>query len=91
MAKYSNISYFESRPDIVKIFDDLEAYRNYCVFEMVEFNEAAMYNRADKNWSNYEYSKKPKREWKQREGGGNYNRSGGSNYSRGGGARNFTR
>lgn len=85
MAKYSNTSYFESRPDIVKIFDDLEAYREYCVFEMVDFNEAALYNRADKNWSNYEYSKKPKREWKPR---GEFNRSGAA---RSGQARNFTR
>ena len=76
-------SYFAVRPDIVKIFDDLEAYREYCVFEMVEFNEAALYNRQDKNWQNYEYSKKPRRPR------GEYNRSGGA--ARSGAARNFTR
>jgi hypothetical protein len=84
MAKQT-ISYFAARPDIVKIFDDLEAYREYCVFEMVEFNEAALYNRNDKNWQHYEASKRPRREWKPR---GEYNRSGAS---RSGQARNFTR
>lgn len=84
MAK-QNISYFTARPDIVKLFDDLEAYRDYCVFEMIDFNEAALYNRNDKNWVNYEYSKKPKRDWKPR---GEYNRGGAS---RSGAARNFTR
>lgn len=82
MAK---ISYFETRPDIVKLFDDLEAYRAFCVFEMLEFNEAALYNRQDKNWQAYEFSKRPRREWKARS---EYNRSGAS---RSGAARNFTR
>lgn len=75
-------SYFASRPDIVKIFDDLEAYRNYCVFEMIEFNEAALYNRQDRNWQAYEASKRPRRPR------GEYNRSGAA---RSGAARNFTR
>ena len=74
-------SYFESRPDIVKIFDDLEAYREYCVFEMIEFNEAALYNRHDRNWQAYEYSKRPRREGKPRSSGA----------ARSGQARNFTR
>lgn len=77
MAKY-HASYFETHPNIVKLFDDLEAYRDFCVMELLEFNEAALYNRADKNWQAYEYSKRPRREWKPRndQQRGNYNRSG---------------
>lgn len=82
-------SYFTARPDIVKIFDDLEAYRNFCVFEMIEFNEAALYNRYDRNWQAYESGKRPRKEWKPR---GEYNRGGNnSGASRSGQARNFTR
>jgi hypothetical protein len=76
-------SYFENRPDIVKIFDDLEAYRDFCVFEMIEFNEKALYNRQDKNWQAYEQSKRPRRPR------GEFNRSGGQ--ARSGQARNFAR
>ena len=32
MAKnYNDYSYFENRPDVVKIFDDLDKYREFCV------------------------------------------------------------
>ena len=73
MAKYTNTSYFETRPDIVKIFDDLEKFHDYCRFEMVEFNPSNLYNRESQIWNNYYHSNKPKKEWKPR---GEYNRSG---------------
>lgn len=88
MAKYT-VSYFETHPNIVKLFDDLEAYRDFCASEMIEFNEAALYKRDDKNWQHYEYSKRPRREWKPRGEYNSNNRSGG--YSRSGQARNFSR
>ena len=35
MAKnYKDYAYFENRQDVVKIFDDLEAYHNWCRFEL---------------------------------------------------------
>jgi len=61
MAKYSNTSYFESRPDIVKIFDDLEKFRDFCRFEMCDFNEANLYNRNSQIWNNYYYSTRPRK------------------------------
>ena len=78
MAKQANVSYFESRPDIVKIFDDLEKFHDYCRFEMVEFNEANLYNRASPIWNQYFNSTRPR---KQREWNGSreYNRSGNGN------------
>lgn len=86
MAKQYNTSYFEARPDIVKIFDDLEKFHDYCRFEMVEFNPANLYNRESQIWNNFYHANRPRKEWKPR---GEYNRSGGA--SRGGYARNFTR
>jgi hypothetical protein len=60
MAKnYKAISYFEDRPDVVKIFDDLEAFHNFCRFEMCEFNEANLYNRSSDIWNRfYHYNRK---------------------------------
>jgi hypothetical protein len=76
MAK-NKTSYFESRPDIVKIFEDLEKFHDYCRFEMVEFNEANLYNRDSQIWNNYYFSNRP------RKPRGEFNRSGNrNNYSR---------
>jgi hypothetical protein len=64
MAKnYNDYSYFENRADVVKIFDDLEAYLDYCKMEMFPFNEADLYNRESWAWRNFEKSKRPKKPW----------------------------
>ena len=44
---YKNISYFETRPDIVKIFDDLEGFLDWCKIEGAPFDESDLYNRID--------------------------------------------
>jgi hypothetical protein len=62
MAKnYKDIDYFANRPDIVKIFDDLEAFLDFCRLEMAPFNEADLYNRESWAWRNFEKSKRPKK------------------------------
>jgi len=62
MAKnYKEISYFSTRPDIVKIFDDLEAFHNYCRLELHPFDESHLYNRESWVWRNFEKSKRPKK------------------------------
>ena len=64
MAKnYKDTSYWASNPHIVKIFDDLEAFHDWCRFEMCEFNEAHLYNRESWQWRNFEKSKRPKKPW----------------------------
>jgi hypothetical protein len=61
MAKnYKEINYFETRPDIVKIFDDLEAFHNWCRLEMAPFDESHLYNRESWAWRNYDKSRRPK-------------------------------
>ncbi len=67
---YKNLDYFANRPDIVKIFDDLDAFRDFCRFEMCEFNEANLYNRQSDIWNRYFQSTRP------RKPRGEYNRSG---------------
>ena len=82
MAKnYKEISYFSDRPDIVKIFDDLEAFHNFCRFEMAPFDESHLYNRESWAWRNFEKSLRPKKQWdnNNRKPRGEFNRSGGNN------------
>jgi hypothetical protein len=62
MAKnYKEYKYFENRLDIVKIFDDLEAFRDWCCLEMAPFDESFLYNRESWAWRNFEKSRRPKR------------------------------
>lgn len=40
---YKDYRYFENRPDVVKIFEDLEDFHDFCRLEMCEFNPAHLY------------------------------------------------
>ncbi len=75
MAKnYRDVNYWEAKPEIVKIFDDLEKFKDFCRFELCDFNEANLYNRDSQEWNNYYYSTRP------RKPRGEYNRGGNNNY-----------
>lgn len=81
MAKnYNDYSYFENRPDVVKIFDDLEKFHDFCRLELAPFDESHLYNRDSWVWRNYEKSLRPKKQWDNRKPRGEYNRSGNNNY-----------
>lgn len=62
-------SYFEKRPDIVKIFDDLDKFRDFCRFELLPFDEKDLYNRKSPIWNQYYYSQKPRKPRSERSGG----------------------
>jgi hypothetical protein len=82
MAKnYKDVDYFATRPDIVKLFDDLEAFHNFCRLELAPFNEADLYNRDSWAWRNFEKSLRPKKPQDGfRKPKGEYSRSGNNNY-----------
>lgn len=40
-------------PLIRKIFDDLDAFRDYCRFEGKPFHEASLYKKGDRVWEGY--------------------------------------
>ena len=64
MAKnYNDYAYFANRPDVVKIFDDLDAFLNYCRLELAPYNPADLYNRESWVWRNFEKSRRPKKAW----------------------------
>jgi hypothetical protein len=43
-----------SNPTVNKVFNDLDAYRDYCRFEGKVFDEKALYNKEDPNWQAYQ-------------------------------------
>jgi hypothetical protein len=62
MAKdYKKISYFSTRPDIVRVFDDLDNYLNYCRGNLRPFNPADLYRKDSAEFQAYLNSRRPKR------------------------------
>ena len=60
MSKVQNTgSYLQNRPDVSKIFDDLEVFHDFCRFELMPFNPADLYNRSSWVWRAYERSLNP--------------------------------
>ena len=60
---YKEYKYFENRPDVVKIFEDLEAFHDFCRIELLPFNEADLYNKHSRIWQSFERGTNP-RPWK---------------------------
>jgi hypothetical protein len=46
--------YLVMKPDVTKLFDDLEAWHDHCRFEMIDFNPADLYkSKAYRDWTYY--------------------------------------
>ena len=43
-----------TNPVVNKVFNDLDAYRDYCRFEGRVFDEKALYKKDDSNWQAYQ-------------------------------------
>lgn len=55
MAKnYRKFSYFDSKPEVVKIFNDLEDYLDFCRMELLPYDPSHLYNRHNYVWRAYE-------------------------------------
>lgn len=61
MKNYKKISYFASRPDIVKIFEDLEEFYNFCRVELRKYDPAELYKKNAPNYRAFLKSKNPTR------------------------------
>ena len=61
IKNYKDYAYFENRPDVVKIFDDLDAYHDFCRFELRDFNPADLYRRDSQNYGAFLASRRPRR------------------------------
>jgi hypothetical protein len=58
---YKDYQYFANRPDVVKVWEDLEAYHDWCRLELCNFNPADLYRKESTNYQSYLNSKRPKR------------------------------
>ncbi len=68
MAKnYREVSYFQTRPDVVKIFEDLERYLDFCRINLYPFNEADLYNNKSPIYREFEGIKKPRRDFDRKD------------------------
>lgn len=54
------------KKEVVKIFNDLEEYHNFCRFEMREFNPAHLYRKSNRNFRAFLAYKNAKRHSKGR-------------------------
>jgi hypothetical protein len=61
MKNYKDYGYFENRPDVVKVWEDLEAYHDWCRFQLCDFNPVDLYRRDSQNYGSYLASKRPRR------------------------------
>lgn len=55
--------YLVMKPEVSKIFEDLEAYHDWCRWELAPFNEADLYKKNSPVYSAYLNSKKPRRQY----------------------------
>jgi hypothetical protein len=58
---YKDYQYFANRPDVVKVWEDLETYHDFCRFELREFNPAELYRKEAPNYGAYLSAKRPRR------------------------------
>ena len=65
MVHSSNINKgnYTMKPEVNKIFDDLEAYLDFCRFNLLPFNPAELYRKDSANYIAYQNSKRPRKPW----------------------------
>jgi hypothetical protein len=61
--------YLTFKPEVHKIFDDLEAYHDWCRFELAPFNEADLYKKNSPVYSAYMNSKRPRKPYQGKNAG----------------------
>ena len=53
--------YLTMKPEVTKIYDDLEKLHDFCRFEMLPFNEADLYNRNSTVWNQFYAATNPRK------------------------------
>jgi hypothetical protein len=54
------------KPQVEKIFDDLDNYLDFCRFELREFNPAHLYDKGNENYRAFLNSQRPQKHWHDR-------------------------
>ena len=71
------------KPQVEKVFDDLDNYLDFCRFELRDFNPAHLYDKGNENYRAFLNSQRPPRQWQDRRPRGDYNRSGNNGHRNG--------
>jgi len=58
--------YLTMKPDVVKVFDDLDVYLDFCRFELRDFNPSHLYDKTNENYKAFLNSQRPQRPWQDR-------------------------
>ena len=58
--------YLTMKPDVVKVFDDLDNYLDFCRFELRDFNPAHLYDKSNDNYRAYLNSQRLRKDWGNR-------------------------
>jgi hypothetical protein len=53
-------------PEVTKIYNDLDAWLNYCRFRMIKFDEADLYRSPE--YKEWQERRKRRQQWQQRNG-----------------------
>ena len=58
--------YLRMSPEVSKIYNDLDAWLNYCRFRMIKFDEADLYKSVE--YREWQERRKKRQQWQQRNG-----------------------
>lgn len=53
--------YLTMKPEVIKVFDDLDRYLDFCRFELRDFNPAHLYDKGNENYRAFLDSQRPRR------------------------------
>ena len=48
------MGYWQDRPEVVKIFNDLDLYRDFCRYNGFKFSEKDLYKKESRAWKAFE-------------------------------------
>lgn len=54
------------KPQVEKIFDDLDNYLDFCRLELRDFNPSHLYDKGNENYRAFLNSQRPQRPWQDR-------------------------
>ncbi len=57
--------YLTMKPEVKQIYDDLDAWKNYCRFHMISYNEADLYKSGP--YKEWQEKRKRREQWRNRE------------------------
>ena len=58
--------YLVMKPEIERVFDELDTYLDFCRFELRDYNPAHLYDKSNQNYCAFLDSQRPRKDWGNR-------------------------